>query len=135
MRSRLHVASDKSTPLMYVLVPPQNLTPTLNPRYLGLAGELSTVPVPVAPGEKITLYVGGEGVDRVPGTGFVLSSPHMTIDAASLSREQIFHATPVISIAVTIAPDAPAGEYTLKLQANSGETAYLVGGLTVVPTR
>jgi hypothetical protein len=135
MRSRLHVASDKSTPLMYVLVPPQNSAPTLNPRFLGLAGELSTVPVPVAPGEKITLYVGGEGVDRVPGTGFVLSSPHMTIDAASLSREQIFHATPVISIAVTIAPDAPAGEYTLKLQANSGETAYLVGGVTVVPTR
>jgi len=135
MRSRLHVASDRSTPLMYVLVPPQNSAPNLNPRFLGLAGELSTVPVPVSPGEKITLYVGGEGVDRVPGTGFVLSSPHMTIEAASLSREQIFHATPVISIAVTIAPDAPAGEYTLKLQANSGETAYLVGGLTVVPAK
>jgi hypothetical protein len=133
MRSRLRVGSDKATPLTYVLVPPQNSAPTLNPRFLGIGGELSTVPVPVVPGEKITLYVGGEGVDRVPGTGFVLSSPHMTIDAASLTREQIFNATPVISIEVTIAANAPAGEYTLKLQANSGETAYLVGGLTVVP--
>jgi Matrixin len=133
MRSRLRVGSDKATPLTYVLVPPQNSAPTLNPRFLGVGGELSTVPVPVVPGEKITLYVGGEGVDRVPGTGFVLSSPHMTIDAASLSREQIFNATPVISIEVTISANAPVGEYTLKLQANSGETAYLVGGLTVVP--
>lgn len=133
MRSRLRVTADKTTLLNYVLVPPQNAAPTLNPRLLGLNAELSTAPVPVAPGKKITLYVGGEGVDRVPGTGFVLSSPLMTIDPASLNLEQFYNSTPVISFEVTIAPNAPPGEYTLKLQANSGEVAYLVGGLTITP--
>lgn len=133
MRSRLRVTAARTTALNYVLVPPQNAAPTLNPRFLGLNAELSTVPVPVAPGKKITLYVGGEGVDRVPGTGLVFSSPFMTIDPASLNLEQFYNATPVISFEVTIASNAPPGEYTLKLQANSGEVAYLVGGLTVTP--
>jgi hypothetical protein len=47
--------------------------------------------------------------------------------------DRSFHATPVISIEVTVAPRRCAGEYTLKLQANSGETAYLVGGLNRIP--
>ncbi len=135
MRSRLRVAADKTTPLNYVLVPPQNSTPTLNPRFLGLNGELSTVPVPVVPGSKITLYVGGDAVDRVPGTGFVLSSSLMTIDAASLRREDFYNSAPVISFEVAVATNAAPGEYTLKLQANSGETAYLVGALTVTPAK
>ena len=135
MRSRLRVAADKTTPLTYVLVPPQNSAPTLNPRFLGLNGELSTVPVPVVPGTKITLYVGGDAVDRVPGTGFVLSSSLMTIDAASLRREDFYNSAPVISFEVTVAANAAPGEYTLKLQANSGETAYLVGALTVTPAK
>src|SRR6476620_6779797 len=78
MRSSLRVITDKPTPLNYVLVPPQNSAPVLIPRFIGLNGELSSVPLPVAAGEKITVYVGGEGVDQIPGNGLVLSSPLMT---------------------------------------------------------
>jgi predicted Zn-dependent protease len=133
IRSRLRVVADKATTLNYVLVPPQNSPPVLNPRFIGLSGELSTVPVPVGVGKKITLYVGGEGVDQIPGTGLVLSSPFMTIDPASLTREQFYNSTPVISFEVTIANNAPPGDYTLRLQSNSGELAYLVGGITINP--
>jgi predicted Zn-dependent protease len=133
IRSRLRVVADKTTPLNYVLVPPQNSPPLLNPRFIGLNGELSTVAVPVAAGQKITLYVGGEGVDQIPGTGLVLSSPFMTIDPASLTREQFYNSTPVISFDVIIADNAPPGDYTLRLQSNSGELAYLVGGITINP--
>ena len=133
IRSRLSVLADKVTSLNYVLVPPQNSAPALNPRFIGLNGELSTVSVPVGPGKKITLYVGGEGVDQIPGTGLVLSSPFMTIDPASLTREQFYKSTPVISFEVTIADNAPPGDYTLRLQSNSGELAYLVGVLTINP--
>ena len=93
------------------------------------------MPVPVVPGSKITLYVGGDAVDRVPGTGFVLSSSLLTIDAASLKREDFYNSAPVISFEVTVAANAAPGEYTLKLQANSGETAYLVGALSVTPAK
>jgi len=133
IRSSLRVLEDKPTPLNYVLVPPQNSQPKLVPRFIGLNGELSTVPLPVAVGEKITVYVGGEGVDQIPGNGLVLSSPFMSIDAASLTLEEFHKSTPVISFTVTIAANAPPGDYTLKLQSNTGEVGYLVGALTINP--
>jgi hypothetical protein len=133
MRSSLRVITDKPTPLNYVLVPPQNAAPVLIPRFIGLNGELSSVPLPVAAGQKITVYVGGEGVDQIPGNGLVLSSPLMTIDPASLTREEFQRSTPVISFTVTVAANAPPGDYTLKLQSNTGEVAYLVGSLTINP--
>lgn len=132
--SRLRVAADKSTPLNYVLVPPQNSPPALNPRFIGINGELSTVPVPVAAGKKLTLYVGGEGVDLIPGSGLVLSSPFITVDPASLTLQQFHNATPVISFEVSVAANAPPGDYSIRLQSNSGEMAYLVGGITINPT-
>ena len=133
MRSSLRVITDKPTLLNYVLVPPQNGAPVLIPRFIGLNGELSSVPVPVAAGEKITVYVGGEGVDQIPGNGLVLSSPWMSIDPASLTREEFHRSTPVISFTVTVAANTPPGDYTLKLQSNTGEVAYLVGSLTISP--
>jgi len=133
IRSSLRVNADKQTPLNYILVPPQNSPPKLVPRFIGLNGELSIVPVPVAAGEKITLYVSGEGVDQIPGNGLVLSSPFMSIDAASLTLEEFHKSTPVISFTVTIAANAPPGDYTLKLQSNTGEVGYLVGALTINP--
>jgi hypothetical protein len=131
--SRVRVAEDKTTPLSYVLVPPQNSPPALIPRFIGTNGDLSTVPVPVAAGKKITLYVGGEGVDQIPGGGLVLNSPFLTVDAASLTSQQFYNSTPVISFDVTIAPNAPPGDYSIRLQSNSGETAYLVGGIKINP--
>ena len=133
MRSSLRVVSDKPTSLNYVLVPPQNSAPVLIPRFIGLNAELSSAPVPVNAGEKITVYVGGEGVDQIPGNGLVLSSPLMSIDPASLTREEFHRTTPVISFTVTVAANAPPGDYTLKLQSNTGEVAYLVGSLTINP--
>lgn len=133
IRSSLRVIADKPTPLNYILVPPQNSAPTLLPRFIGLNSELSSVAVPLAGGQKLTVYVSGEGVDQVPGNGLALSSPFMTIDAASLMREQLHRSTPVISFTVTVAANTPPGDYTLKLQANSGEVGYLVGAITINP--
>jgi hypothetical protein len=127
----LRVAADRITTLNYVLVPPQNSLPALVPRFIGINGNLSTVPVPVAAGKKITLYVGGEGVDQIPGGGLVLGSPFITVDAASLTSQPFYNFTPVISFDVSIAPNAPPGDYSIRLQSNSGETAYLVGGIKV----
>jgi hypothetical protein len=135
MRSRLTVTADQTTTVNYTLVPPQNTSPSVNARFIGTNGDLSTVPVPVLPGQKIVLYVGGEGVDQIPGSGIVLSSPYLTIDPSSLTLERPIGSTPVISFEVSVAPNAPPGDYTLRLQANSGELAYFVGGVTINPTR
>ena len=135
IRSSVRVVADEATTLNYVLVPTQNSAPELIPRFIGLNGELSTVPVPVSAGERLTLYVSGVGVDQIPGNGLVLSSPFMTIDPASLTLEQFGKSSPVISFVVTVSANTPPGDYTLKLQSNSGEVAYLVGGLTINPDK
>ncbi len=131
--SRVQVVADRSTTLNYVLVPPQNLAPALNPRFIGTNAELSTVPVPTAAGKKVKLYVSGEGVDQIPGTGLIVNSLFVTVDPASLSLEQFRKATPVISFEVTIAANAPPGDYSIRMQANSGELAFLVGCLKIDP--
>ena len=130
---QLRVAADKITSLNYNLVPPHNSAPTLNPRYLGLNSELSTLPLPAQAGTKVTLYVGGDGVDEVPGSGLSVSSPFITVDPASLTWQQFHDSTPVISFEVTLAPNAPPGDYSIRLQSNSGEIAYLAGGIRVSP--
>jgi hypothetical protein len=133
--SRLRVTADKPTPLNYVLVPPQNSQPALRPRFIGINGELSTVAVPAMAGSKLTLSVAGEGLDLIPGSGLVFNSPFITVDQASLGLPQFRGATPVISFEVTIAANAPPGDYSVRLQANSGEVAYLVGGIKVNPDK
>ena len=133
--SQLRVAANKTTSLNYILVPPQNSAPQLNPRLLGMNGDLSTVPVPAQAGTTFTIYVGGDGVDQIPSGGFVVHSPFITVDPGSLTLQQFLNSTPVISFEVTVAANAPAGDYSLRLQSNSGEIAYLVGGITIDPAR
>ncbi len=135
MASSVRITADKVTSLTYVLVPPQNSTPVLIPQFLGTNGDISTVPVAATPGATLTLYVGGIGLDDIPGSGLSVSSPHISVDAASLTSQQPFEkSTPVISFEITLAANTPPGDYTIRFQSNSGETAYLVGGITVEPS-
>jgi Matrixin/Domain of unknown function (DUF4214) len=127
------VKADSPTTLNYNLVPPQTSVPGLNARLIGLNAELSTVAVPIVAGKKIKLYLGGEGIDQIPGTGILINSPYFTVDPSSLTREQFGTSYPVVSFEVTALPNTPFGDYTIKLQSNSGETAFVPGGLTVDP--
>jgi hypothetical protein len=129
----LRVTANRTASVNYVLVPPQNSAATLGPRFAGLNGELSTVAIPATPGATLTVYLSGEAVDQVPGTGVLVTSPYLTVNPASLKSHPFGVTTPVISFDVTIALDAPPGDYSLRLQANSGEIAYLVGALAVGP--
>ena len=131
LSSQVAVKSDLSSWLNYNLVPPQPAS--LNPRVLGLNGELSTVALPVEPGKRVKVYLGGEGIDQVPGTSIVVNSPFFTVDPTTLTREQLSTPFPVISVELQVAAHAPFGDYTIKLQSNSGETAYVPGAITIDP--
>jgi hypothetical protein len=131
--SGLRVSAKKTALVNYILMPPQNSPATLNPRFIGLNSELSTVPVPATPGTKLTVYLSGTGVDQVTGTGLLVTSPFLTVNPASLKSHEFGGTTPVISFDVSIALDAPPGDYSLRLQSNSGEIAYLVGALVIEP--
>jgi len=131
--AQLQVVADKTTPLNYIFVAPHNSLPLLNPRFLGTNGELSTIPVPAKAGTKLTISVAGEGLDQIPGSGFSVSSPFITVDAATLTMQRFANSPPMISFEVTVGAGAAPGDYSIRLQSHTGEVAYLAGGLTINP--
>ena len=129
--NRVTVKPDDFSSLNYHLVPPQ--ASALSPKMIGLNAELSTVPLPLEPGKRVKIYLAGEGVDQVPGTSIAVNSPFFTVDPASLVREQMNAPFPVISVDVQVAPNAPFGDYTVRMQSNSGEIAFVPGAITIDP--
>ena len=130
--SQLRITANE-TALHSFAIPAQSASPVLKLRLLGANGEVSYTPVPVEAGNRLKVYVGGEGVDQVPASGISVSTPFMVVDPESLSLEQFGAAFPVISFTVSVAGHAPFGDYSLRLQLNSGEVAYVPGGITVDP--
>jgi hypothetical protein len=115
---------------------PLNITlsggqPFLNPRLLGINGQLSTIAVPLEPGRTYTVYVGGDGLDQVAGAGINIASPYITVESSSLKLQQLGTTYPIISFNIKVAEDVPAGEYDLRFRSNNGEVSYIAGGLTV----
>jgi len=109
------------------------LAPTIRPRLIGMNGELSTAALPLEPGDTVTVYVGGEGLEQIMTNGISVSSPFISVEPDSLSAEEFDTPYPVISFEITVARNAPAGEYSIRLQSPSGEFAYLAGALTIDP--
>jgi len=131
LSSQVVVKNDGMTPLNSNLVP--SLASALNPKVVGLNAELSTVALPLTPGKRVKIYLGGDGVDQVPGTNIAVNSPYFTVDPSTLAREQIAAPFPVVSVDLLVAANAPFGDYTIRLQSNSGETAYVPGAITIDP--
>ena len=129
--NQVAVKANTATPLNHNMVPAQS--PSLNPKLIGLNAELSSVALPLEPGKRVKLYLGGEGVDQVPGTSISINSPFFTIDPATLTREQLSTPFPVISVEVQVAAYVPFGDYSIRLQSNSGETAFVPGAITIDP--
>jgi len=75
----------------------------------------------------------GDGIDQVPGSNLSINSTYFSVDESCLTREQLGPPYPVVSFELTAAPNAPFGDYSIKLQANSGETAFVPGALTIDP--
>ena len=94
-------------------------------------GELSTVALPLTAGQKVRVYIAGEGIDEVPPAGISSTSPFISIDSESVIEEQFDTPYPAISFEITVARNTPPGEYSILLQSAEGEIVYLVGALTI----
>src|SRR5215203_5551826 len=110
LSNQIAVKPDTPTLLNSSLVPLQ--ASALNPKVIGINAELSTVALPLVPGRRVKIYLGGDGVDQVPGTSITVNSPFFAVDPASLTREQIAAPFPIVSIELQVAPNVPFGDYT-----------------------
>jgi hypothetical protein len=105
--------------------------PFLNPRLLGINGQLSTIAVPLEPGRTYTVYVGGNGLDQLTGAGISIASPYISVESSSLKLQPLGTTYPIISFDIRVSEDVPVGEYDIRFRSNNGEVSYIAGGLTV----
>ncbi|HKO61301.1 MAG TPA: matrixin family metalloprotease [Pyrinomonadaceae bacterium] len=131
INNSFRVMEGRSSVINYVLVPPYNSPRALQTRLFGAHGDLSTVALAVTAGSKLTVFIEGPGVDQVPGSGFLISSPFISIDASTLTLQRTRGSAPVVSFELLVGENVAPGDYTIRLQSNSGELAYLVGAITV----
>jgi hypothetical protein len=105
----------------------------LNPSFIGINRQLSTIAVPLAPAGMYRIYVAGEGisVSQLSKNGITTTSPFITVDPAGVADADFGNKLSVISFDVFVSADALAGEYSLRLQSLTGEVSYIVGGLTI----
>jgi hypothetical protein len=104
----------------------------VNPTFIGVgpaaAGMLSSVAVPVVPGQPQTVLVGGDNLGLVNAVS--VNSPFV---AVSNVQQVAGFGIPVISFDVNPSELTPPGEYSVRLQTSAGQIAYVSGGLTVDP--
>ena len=106
-------------------------TPALTPQLIGMNGELSTAALPLRPGQTLTIYVAGEGVDEVALDGISISSPLISVVPGSLREAKFDTPFPAISFDITVANVIQFGDYTIRLQTTKGELAFLPGSITI----
>ena len=106
-------------------------TPALTPQLIGMNGELSTAALPVRPGERLTIYVAGGGVDELALDGISISSPLISVVPGSLREAKFDTPFPAIGFDISIANTIPFGDYTIRLQTTKGELAFLPGAITI----
>src|SRR5580765_544050 len=125
----IQITADATTPIGFFVA--SNPAPSVKPRLIGMNGELSTVALPLRPGQTLTIYVAGEGVDEIAAGDIATSSGFITVNPETLNREEFDMPYPVISFQITVARATPSGEYSLVMQSADGELVYLAGALTI----
>jgi len=127
---RVDVAAGSTTALNAQL---SGSAASLNPSFIGINGQLSTIAVPLAPAHLYKIFIAGEGIsaNQFAKGGITSTSPFIVVDPASVADVDFGNGLSVVSFDVTVGPEAREGDYSLRLQSLTGEVAYVVGGLTI----
>jgi Matrixin/Domain of unknown function (DUF4214) len=123
----VNVGADSTTALDVAV---QGITPIFNPTFIGVGpaatGMLSSVAVPVVPGQAATILVGGDNVGLVSAVAVNSSF----INVSNVQQVAGF-GMPVISFDISPSILTPPGDYSVRLQTSTGQVSYISGGLTV----
>jgi hypothetical protein len=125
----ISIGADTSTSVGFFVTTNNEIS--VKPRLIGMNGELSTMALPLKAGKTFTIYIAGEGIDQLAAENIATSSPFISVDRETMADENFDVPYPVISFQLTVAPETPAGDYSLVLRAADGELIYVVGALTI----
>ena len=105
----------------------------LNPSFIGINEQLSTIAVPLTAGRTYTVYLRGDGVNtnQISASGITVASPFMSVNPESVTQQDFGGGLLVMSFELTINANAPTGDYSVRLNSNTGEVACLAGALSI----
>ncbi|HEX8843055.1 MAG TPA: matrixin family metalloprotease [Pyrinomonadaceae bacterium] len=108
-------------------------TQLVTPTFIGTNRELSSVAIPIVPGQSYKVFVAGEGIKKAQLSlgGITTTSPYITVEPSSFADVDFGNGLSVVSFDLMVAADAVAGDYSLRLQSLTGEVAYIAGCLTI----
>ena len=123
----------EATASLNVAVP--GSSPVINPKFIGTGAsfQLSTVAVPIVPGQSQTILVAGDNMNAAPSgtvTGVSISINSPFISVSNVQQLNGF-GIPVISFDISPSILTPPGEYSVRAISSAGQVAYISGGLTV----
>jgi len=97
-------------------------------KYVGFNGQISNIPIPVNGGKSFLIYLGGENLNPHELT-ISASTPFIKVTPNTTVKQDFGDEISVLSFEISVKPNAPAGEYSLRIQKNNGEVEYFVGGV------
>lgn len=100
--------------------------------YIGFNGQISDIPIPVSGGRSFIIFLGGQDLNPKELT-VSTNSPFITVVPQTISSEDFGDEISVLSFEIFVKSNAPIGEYSLRVQKNTGETKYFVGGILNTP--
>ena len=101
---------------------------TFSLRYVGINAQISNVPIPVNGGKSYQIYLGGENLN--PSELIVsTNSPFIKVTRNAVAAPDFGDEISVLSFEISVQPNTPPGEYSLRIQKNNGEVGYFLGGV------
>jgi hypothetical protein len=107
-----------------------NTAPDVHLKYIGLNGELGSVPVHLSRGRTYQIVLGGVGLDP-SNTRFGFNTPAISIMPGSVSSIEYGRGLSAIVISINVDSEAPEGDYSIFAESASGARRYLIGAISV----
>ncbi len=101
---------------------------SFSPKYVGFNGQISNLPVPVSGGKSFVIYLGGDNLNPNELT-VSTNSPFIKVARNTTAAHDFGDEISVLSFEITVQPNTPPGEYSIRVQKNNGEVEYFVGGV------
>jgi hypothetical protein len=97
-------------------------------KYVGFNGQISNIPVPVNGGKSFAVYLGGENLN--PNELVVsTNSPFIKVSKNATAIYDYDDEISVLRFEISVEPNTPGGEYSIRVQKSNGEVEYFVGGV------
>ncbi|HEX8251304.1 MAG TPA: matrixin family metalloprotease [Pyrinomonadaceae bacterium] len=112
----------------YIEKQPQLKERSFSLKYIGFNGQISDIPIPVSGGKSFVIYLGGENLNPNELT-VSTNTPFIKVERNSTVAEDFGDEISVLRFEISVKPNTPPGEYSLRIQKNNGEVEYFVGGV------